>query len=544
MQTMRSRALLFLLAAGVLTAGDVPVFPTPAYFRTTFSAPASRVELRPPVRLPDYVVGDKLELSLRSYLELVMANNTDIAIQRLSVETYQNAITRAFSSFDPTMSASFSATRTKTPTSDTLTSGSSYLNQLSQPADFLYTQRFQTGTTFTTEFYGYKLSSNSTYSTYNPALSSSLRFGFTQPLLKNRGLYVNRLPILIARDRRKISDQNFRVQLISLLSAAENAYWDVVSARENLKVQQDALKLSGVALKRAQRELELGALSPLDIYQPQAQYASAEIQVSQARFTLVQAEDTLRKQIGADLDPAIRKLALSVTEPVLPPKEEGGIDREAAVQTALRMRPDLNVAMRTLRVDDMNIQSASNARRPDLSLSGSYRTYGQGGLYTGNYATTGQLTPGGFGDALDQMFGFGYPTYVFGLTLKLPLRDHEAAADLADALVAKRQDALQMRSIQQNIRQQVLNAVTNVESSRASVRLATVARDLAKKTLEAEQKKYDLGASLLFYVLDAQSKLTTAESQLLTQSITYRRNQLSLLSTTGELLSVRGVAVQ
>src|ERR1043165_3833357 len=111
---MRSRSLL----AGLLTAaaafGQLASFPKPSYFRETFSRPITDVELQSPVRLPDYVVGDKLELSLRSYLDLVMANNTDIAIQRLSVDVAQNAIPRAFAAFDPLATASVSESRQKT----------------------------------------------------------------------------------------------------------------------------------------------------------------------------------------------------------------------------------------------------------------------------------------------------------------------------------------------------------------------------------------------------------------------------------------------
>jgi outer membrane protein TolC len=111
-------------------------------------------------------------------------------------------------------------------------------------------------------------------------------------------------------------------------------------------------------------------------------------------------------------------------------------------------------------------------------------------------------------------------------------------------MVAKKQDALRVRNIEQTVRLEVLNAVTNVESSKASVRLATIARDLAQKTYEAELKKYELGTNILFIVLDAQNRLTQAQSRLLTESVNYRRNLLTLMRTTGELLEQRGVAVQ
>ena len=99
---------------------DTPFFPKPAYFRETFVNPSPRVDLRPPVRIGDFVVDGKLELSLRSYLELVMANNTDVNIQKVTLEFQKHAITRAFARFDPTLVASFSSERTKSPATDVL----------------------------------------------------------------------------------------------------------------------------------------------------------------------------------------------------------------------------------------------------------------------------------------------------------------------------------------------------------------------------------------------------------------------------------------
>lgn len=246
-------------------------------------------------------------------------------------------------------------------------------------------------------------------------------------------------------------------------------------------------------MKRSKKELELGAISPLDIYQPEANYASAEIQVLQARYRLQQFEDGLRRQMGADLDAKYRNMPIVLTETPLPPNDDKEIDREAAVSKAVRLRPDLRANIERISQDDLVLKQVSNALLPDLSLRGSYASTGRGGDFyprdTGAF-----VVRGGFIDALDQAFSFNYPIYQFGLTLRLPIRDRRAAADFADAVITKRQDVLSQRSLEQTIRQQVLNAASQVESSKASVKLAAVARDLAQKQLDAEQKKYDRSA--------------------------------------------------
>jgi outer membrane protein TolC len=484
---------------------DSPFFPKQSWFKRHFAEPMPKVDLRGVSKFDDYVIDGKLELSLRSYLQLVLANNVDIDVQRLNVEITRNAITRAYAPFDPFFTGSFTSTRTKTQSTSQL-EGANTLNQLVQPMNFAYTQTLDSGLQYTAGFNANKISTNNSFNFFNPALNAQMSASFVMPLLRNRGREVNRLPITIARSRLEISSQNFLNTLLTLISNAENAYWDLLGGRETLRVQEKALELSAEALKRSKKELELGAISPLDIYQPEANYATAEIQVLQARYRLQQFEDSLRRQMGADLDPKYRNMSITLTETPLPPNSTIEVDRESSVSKALSLRPDLKALVEEIKTDD--------------------------------------LTRGGFPDALDQVFGFNFPIYQFGLTLRLPIRDRAATANYADAVLAKRQDVLNRRSVEQTIRQQVLNAVSQVESSKASVKHAAVARDLAQKQLDAEQKKYDLGTSVIFFVLDAQTRLVNAEAQLVNTTIQYRRNQITLLRVTGDLLQDRGIQVQ
>jgi outer membrane protein TolC len=128
--------------------------------------------------------------------------------------------------------------------------------------------------------------------------------------------------------------------------------------------------------------------------------------------------------------------------------------------------------------------------------------------------------------------------------MRLPLRDRRAAADYADAVVGKRADLLNERQLAQQVRLDVLNAINQVENSRASVDLARIAADLAQKRVDAEKRKYDLGTTTLFFVLDAQQALTQAQADLVTNSVQYRRNLLNLSQRTGRLLTERGVVLQ
>ena len=295
--------------------------------------------------------------------------------------------------------------------------------------------------------------------------------------------------------------------------------------------------------------MELGASSPLDIFQPEQSYANAQLSLTQARYNLEQNENALRMQMGADLDPKYRGMPIVLTEPVTPPPA-AAMDQEKLVEEALRNRQDLKSTRQSLDVDDLSIRQANDNLRPNLALTGQYGTSGTGGpQYVrqdvfGGGSQVVSVVPGGVSDALGQLFGFGLPTYGFGLTLSLPLKNHTAAANLADARVSRKLDAYRVRSAEQGVRLQVLNAITNVNNSRASVDLAKTARDLAQKRVEAEQKKYELGIDTIFFLLTAETDLTNAESQLVNQTISYRLSQLALLRAMGTLLDERGIAVQ
>lgn len=523
-------------------ARRAPVFGTPAYFQQILGRHEMRVEIQPTRGYEDYVVDNKLRLTLPAYLDLVLANNTSIALQKVLLETPKNAIQRSMAFLDPTVNTNFRATRSKTPATSEL-EGAGVVSTLNQPSNLSYQQTFLPGTQVNVGTNVNRTSSNNQFLNFNPGLNTGFQIDVTQPLLRGRGTGVNRLPILIARNAYKTNEFQFENQVIQLLSQAETAYWDYLEARENLRVQEAALSLRDASLKRAQRELELGAIPELDIFQPQADFAQAEVNLTQARFRLARTEDALRQQMGIDLNPTLRTLPIEITDTIAPPARAETFDREAMVETALHSRPDLLSQRQQLLGNEYSIRLASNSLRPNLALNLRYSGSGRGGNLldrnTGLISRSVSLWSA-YGDTL----AFNFPTYSFALQLQLPLRDRRAAADYADSLAQKKSTMLQVRNLEQTARLDVLNAINNLDASRESVRLASIARDFAQKRLDAEQKKYDLGVDTLFFLQSAQTDLITADQRLVTERINYNRNRLNMLRLTGTLLQERGVVLR
>lgn len=535
-----------LLLAALPAVAQFATFPDTAYFREQWQLMPYEVEIDPISNLEDYVIDGKLEFSLREYLQLVMANHPNVQIQLLSVRESENSIQRAFSPFDPTLNLNFNANRSTNPSQDVL-QGGTVISSLRQNGGFTYRQTLDTGLNYQVGFTGLKNASSSAFRTFNPSIQDTLEFRITQPLLRDRGRGIQRIPILIARSQYGISQAQAVNRILGFLAQAENQYWEVVSNREALKVQENNLDLRRRFLERSRRELELGAISELDIYQPEQNFANAQVNATRALYRLQQSEDRVRRQIGADLDPDIRNLPLVLTESADAPIYMPSYDPAEMVRKALMMRPEVMQRRKLLEIDDYNIKRFTNQHRPDLSVSAGYSATGLGGnLYENSLlggGTTRLLEAGGFPAAMSQLLQFAFPTYSLGITLQLPLRNRRAAVDLANTVLQKKRNIYELRSLEQEIRLDVLNAITGVELSKAAIQQAAVALDYSQKRLDAEERKYDLGVSTAFIVLDAQDDLVQSQADLLQESIGYRLAIVRLLQATGDLLAARGVQV-
>jgi outer membrane protein TolC len=545
----------FLITGLILTSatfGQQYSFPRQRYFRETFQKPQTKVELQDPVKLKDFVADSKLELSLKNYLALAMANNTDIQLQLIALEIPRANILSQYGAWDPKAVAQFSSQRATTiPTNATAAQNAASLTKsLNQPYSLGYTQTLPNGLQYTAQFSGAKTSQTNSFNNYNPAVTANTRLSVTQPLLQNRGTYVNRIPLMVAQVGYKMSQENQKAQLLNLVNTAETAYWNVIMARENLKVAEAGRTNADEFLKYMQKQLDLGALSPLDIYNPQQSLAAADLTVSQAKFSLAQAEDVLRHQMGADLDPEVRNLPIVLTESVdLGPAESITPDREQAVAKAQLNHPVVRQALQKLDSDDLTIQSARNGLLPNLALSIFYQSNGTGGNFDPSRSTLlgggpAIVVPGGIGDALSQMFGFGYPTYFGSLSLTLPIRNRTATAAMSTAMIQKKTDALNLRNQQQAIRLNILTAITRLDGAKEQLKLAQIQRDFAQKNLDAENTKFQLGTEINQNVINAQQVLVQAESAVVTNQIGVRLNLLNLLTQTGELLDERGIVIK
>jgi len=488
-----------------------------------------------PEGFKDHMANGKLVLSLDDAIRLALSNNTDIHLDRSQIEFAENNLGRVHAPFDPSLTSSFADQRAKSPTSTQL-QGASILNTLNQTTQIGYSQTFLTGTNFQTSFNANKFSTNSSFNFLNPYLATALEFTVTQPLLRNRGLFPNRAPILIAQRNLKQARATFQAEVSSVILQAAGNYWNVVLARENLAVQRKSLDGAQKSYDRDKKALSLGALPPLDIYRSESQVASRRVGVIQAEYSLKQAEDQFRRSIGADLDPAIRAFDLALTDQPDPVGELPNMDIATALSRALANRPEFEATRQQIASDELAIRLAHNNLKPDLEVSGFYAGNG----LAGNSTTAGTT---GLGNSLSQVFHFTYPAYGATLSLTLPVRNHAAQANLADALVGRRRDQYQERQTNQSITLEVTSAVHALEEAKLTMEAARVAVNLARESLHADERKYELGAEPVFFVLDAQTQLAQAELNAIQAQVNFQVAVAQLDHATGDLLEHHHVQI-
>ncbi|HEV2178656.1 MAG TPA: TolC family protein [Terriglobia bacterium] len=535
--------LALALAAPLRAQTSAPVTAPADYSsRVTFHTLAPS-QLPGPTGLREYLVDGKLRLALDDAIRLCLLNNTDVRIDQSAVDVAKFNLLAAYHPFDPLFTSNASALRQTTPATSQL-QGASTVSSLFQQMQFGYTQTLETGTNYNASYTGNKSDTNSSFFFINPYFSSGLNFQVTQPLLRNRGLFPNRAPIVIARRNLSQSEATFEAQVSNEIQNAVGQYWAVVGARENLRVQQDSLDEAEATYKQNKRALELGALPPLDIYRSESQVAQRRVSLIQAQYALKQAEDQFRETIGADLDPYTAALDLDLTENPEPHGQLFTTDVATALDTALQHRPELDALRLQVANDDTGVRLARNGLRPDLELAATYASNGVGGPQLDSSVTPPVVVPGGFGDALSQNFRFRFPTYGFTLSLNLPVRNRAAEAALGEASVAKRTDLYAIRRQQQSIRLDVVNSVHQLEEAKLSLEASKIARSTTQKVLESEQRKYELGAGDIFKVLEAQTELTQAEVSQVQAQINYQLALTAVRHSTGELLAGYRVQVQ
>lgn len=486
----------------------------------------------------DQMVHDaKLELSLQDAIELALENNIDITVARYNPWLADLSILKTKSGafgpgvqggafgastanlpvliYDPIVTATVSLDTRSIPVNNPFLSGvgtAALGGLVSHTAiyDTQVTQGFSTGTTAQFAWNNQRGSSTSTFNTFNPFIQSSISFAISQQLLRGFGRSVNRRNIVIAQNNRKIADLVFAQQAITSITNVINAYWELVYARENVQVQQQAVSVAEKLYNDNKKQLEIGTMAPLDVTRAESELATDRQNLIVAQTVQLTDQQALMNLISKDpLSTTIVNVEIIPTDQPTPPAAIEAPSFEASVKEALANRPDLREQVYNMENADIDIRATHNALRPILTLSGQYSSVGLSGNSVD--LTTGAVAKEGWTTAQSQIFHNEFPEYYGQLSLQLPLRNRSAQADNQRAILTQRQLQAQIQQLKNAAVLDVRNTYVALEQNRARVEAASKARELQQQTFEAEQKRYQLGASTVYNVILTQRDFITAQ---------------------------------
>jgi outer membrane protein len=463
------------------------------------------------------------------------------------------------SSYDPIVSGTLQMDRFYQLSSSAF-NGVPVINQNTGTANFSYQQGFQTGTSLLVGFNNTHLTTNIPFTTLSPEVASTLRVQLTQHLLQGWGFLPNTRFIRIAKNNREISDVAFRLQTITTVDQIENMYWDLVFAYENVRVQKESLAFAQKTLSDTQKQVQIGSLAPIEVVRAQSTVAADQQSLITAENNLQLQQLLMKNALSRSLhDPTLADAEVIPTSTMKLPEQEPVTPTEDLVNDGLSHRPELAESRIDLTNREINNKAVRNSLLPSLDLFAYYGGSGLAGNLNPNIPplctpTTppgtfcGILPPGfspgapvGYNAALNDLVNSAAPDKGMGLTLNIPIRNRQSQANQVRAELEYRQAQMRLQQIENQIRIEVRSAQFNVTQNRAAVDSAKAAVELGRQSLDAEQKKLNLGASTSTLVLQNQSALATAESTLVSAMANYEKSRLELDRATGVLLDHVGI---
>ena len=475
-------------------------------------------------------------------------------------------------SFDPVITGTLQMDRAYSQ-STSIFSPIPEVNQNTGTANFSYLQGFKTGTNFLVGFNNTHTTTNNPTATFTPLVSSGLQFRVTQHLLQGFGFTPNSRFIHIAKNDREISDVAFRLQIITTVDQIENLYWNLVFAFEDVRVANESLAFAQKTLSDNKKQVEIGSLAPIEVVRAQSTVAEDQRQLTVAQTNLQLQELLMKNALSRSLvDPKLAAADVIPTSTMQLPAQEPVTPTQDLVNEALSHRAELVEQRITLSNQEISMKAVRNSLLPSLDLFAYYGGTGIGGdisqttlglpacppppQVSFNCFGPSKLAPAfrssnaqgfvtsvGYNETLHQLVNSTSPDKGVGVTVNIPIRNRVAQATQVRSELEYRQTQMRLQQIENQVRIEVLNAQFQVTQNRAAVEAAQAAVDLARQSLDAEQKKYALGASTSTLVLQNQSALASAESNLVSAMATYEKAQVELDRATGLLLEHAGIVM-
>lgn len=492
------------------------------------------------------VATEQLSLSLEQAIEMALKNNNDIESSRNDVKIADFNIKGARGIYDPLINSQAYYESRTTPTASTI--GGAVNGSVTQRQVFAdlgltgFVPKF--GGSYDAVFTNSRTNTSNRNATLNPQYPTSLVLTYVQPLFRNFRIDNNRRQIEIAKKNREISDSDLKLKAITVVSAVEQAYWNLAFAMRNLQIQNDTLKQSRDQMESNKRLVEKGVLAPIEIVAANAQIANFEQSVFLAQETVTRAENTLKTLLLPDRASPEWSKPITPVSPVTQAVPQTPV--EIAVSEAITNRPEVEQLGKNEEINKIDLRFYRNQTKPQIDLVGTYTSAGLAGSpnpLSSGAATVPDNLKGGYFTSLGNLFQQDFPTYRVGVQISLPWGNNVAKANLGRTLVEADKLKNTRAQTEQLIEAEVRNAIQGLRSAEARLASATAARVAAEELYSSEQRQFRAGVTTFYLVAQRQTELLSARGREL-QSQTDLNIAISVFyRSVGRTLAVNNVTV-
>lgn len=474
------------------------------------------------------------ELSLNQAIELSLKNNLSIEVQSYNPEIDQTFVNKELSRFEPFFGADISTEDRNTPSGSTLV-GLGSINTKTQLFNFSWNQLLKTGTSYSVGFNNARVNTDQFFTSFNPRYDSTIFANVTQPLSRNFGVTITKTPLMIAEKNRLTSDYQLQTQVADIALQVEQSYWDLVFARGQLDVVQQALDTAQTLYENNKKQVEVGTMAPLEVVVAQAEVAARQEDIIRAKTQIKNTEDFLRVLIfGRN---ASNQSVVPTDQPTV---NKIDTNEDDAIARAIANNPDLKALESDIQSKTLNSKLAKNELKPQVDLKAQFGGSGLGGdrLLLGgddpfNPIVIGTIN-GGYSGAFSNLFS--NTNWSLGVLVGIPVGNGSAKADYARAQLLEKQSGSTFDQRKAILIQSVRAVLHNLEDNLTRLDAAHASRVLQEQKLDAERKKLDVGLSTNYVVLDYTKDLAQSQSDELQAMVDYNKNLAQLKRFYGEIV--------
>ena len=438
------------------------------------------------------------------------------------------------------------------------------------------TQGLLTGGNVSISYKDQYLNENAPTDLLNPSSATTLSISFRHNLLQGFGTALNSRGITVAKANVRVNDLYFRTEVINVVANVLDLYYGLVADYEDAKATSSALEVARTFYENNKKQVSIGTMAPLDVTTAESQVASSEQASVQSQAALEQQQVSLKNVLSRNglADPLIRDVQVIPLDRIVVPDRDDLPPVKDLVAKARANRPDIQANQLNLINSQTNAVNTQNGVLPTLSVQANASAQGLAGVTrysqvrTGASNGTGIIPPGyvacppsagpprslcevpdpyfvgGIGTALGQSIRRDFPTQNVSAYIAPTIYNRLSIADQVIDQLSIRQTELQNAKSINQITVDVSNQVVGLQQARIRYQAAVHNRILEEQLLAAEQKRFALGASTTYSVVQQQRDLATAQSTEVAALVTYSSARISLDQTLGTTLESNHVNIR